>query len=100
MSHLVEHPEPKQSAIGVILDATGAYKTYDSVDYVTKLKIIDPTFNYKDNTTNYKSFIHVFIYSDTPETGPLTNRIGDIIKLTNFDVGDSSSSSELTRPQK
>lgn len=83
----MHQPSNKQSAIGVILDATGAYKTYDSIDYVTKLKIIDPTFNYKDNDTNFKSFVHVFVYSDTPEAGPRTNRVGDIIKLTNFDVG-------------
>lgn len=85
----MQQPSPKQSAIGVILDATGAYKTYDSIDYVTKLKIIDPTFNYKDNSTNFKSFVHVFVYSDTPEAGPRTNRVGDIVKLTNFDVGPS-----------
>lgn len=86
LADIVENPTPKTSCVGVILDATGAYKTYDSIDYVTKLKIIDNTFNYKDNETNYKSFIHVFIYSDTPEVGPRTNRVGDIIKLTNFDV--------------
>ena len=86
LADIVENPTPKTSCVGVILDATGAYKTYDSIDYVTKLKIIDHTFNYKDNETNYKSFIHVFIYSDTPEVGPRTNRVGDIIKLTNFDV--------------
>ena len=89
LADIVENPTPKTSCVGVILDATGAYKTYDSIDYVTKLKIIDHTFNYKDNETNYKSFIHVFIYSDTPELGPRTNRVGDIIKLTNFDVHSS-----------
>lgn len=86
LADIVDNPSPKQSALGVILDVTGAYKTYDSIDYVTKLKIIDPSFNYKDNNTNYKSFIHVFIYSDTPESGPRANRVGDIIKLNNFDV--------------
>lgn len=68
------------------MDATGAYKTYDSVDYVTKLKIIDSSFNSTENRTTYKSFVHVFIYSDTPELGPRVNRVGDIIKLYNFDV--------------
>ena len=84
---MAENPSLKQSITGVILDATGAYKTYDSTDYVTKLKIIDSSFNYLDNPTNYKSFIHVFVYSETPEAGPRTNRIGDVIRLVNFDVG-------------
>ena len=85
LADIVDNPLPKLSCVGVILDATGAYKTYDSIDYVTKLKIIDHSFNYRDNETNYKSFIHVFIYSDSFEAGPRTNRVGDIIKLTNFD---------------
>ena len=82
---IVDNPSPKQSVFGVVLDVTGAYKTYDSIDYVVKLKIIDGTFNHKENLTSYKSFVHVFIYSDTPETAPRATRIGDIIKLVNFD---------------
>ena len=38
-------PEKKQFCIGVILDATGMYKTDNSFDYVCKLKIIDQTYN-------------------------------------------------------
>jgi hypothetical protein len=97
LQSIVDNPTPKQSVFGVILDVTGAYKTYDSIDYVTKLKIIDNTFNHKDNITNYKSFIHVFIYSDTPEIAPRAARIGDIIKLSNFDVRCFYRSSGHTR---
>jgi hypothetical protein len=86
LSDIVEKPQTKTTTFGVVLDVTGAYKTYDSVDYVTKLKIIDYTFNCNQNATAYKSFVHIFIFSETPETAPRVNRVGDIVKLINFDV--------------
>ena len=42
---IVSMPEKKQSCVGVILDATGRYKTDNSFDYVCKIKIIDKTYN-------------------------------------------------------
>lgn len=97
---IVNDPKNSQSLIGVVLDVTGAYKTYDSKDYVTKLKVIDSSFNYKSNTTEYKSFLHVFVYSNTIESGLRANRVGDIVKLTTFDVLIAYSSSDNTRIPK
>lgn len=72
--------------MGVVLDATGAYKTYDSTDYVTKLKIIDASFNSVKNATDYKGFVQIFIYTSTAAEAPTVGRVGDIIRLKNFDV--------------
>ena len=35
--------------MGVILDATKPYKTENSKDYITKLKLIDETLNHDTN---------------------------------------------------
>ncbi len=45
LKDIVSMPEKKQSCVGVILDATGRYKTDNSFDYVCKLKIIDKSHN-------------------------------------------------------
>jgi hypothetical protein len=86
----VNKPKNKQSCLGVILDATGAYKTFDSTDYVTKLKVIDPSFNFETSKSSLKRYIHVFIYTPTVGEAPVVNRIGDIIRLKNFDVSGSN----------
>lgn len=87
LMHASAYPGPIGVAYGVILDSTGHYKTDDSIDYVTKLKIIDPSLNVckiakKDNL---ESFVYVFIYTETVEEAPQIGRIGDIIRLENFE---------------
>lgn len=85
LASIVEKPEKQLSCFGIVLDATGAYKTYDSTDYVTKLKIVDSSFNF-ENKVPLKRYIHVFIYSATPEEAPRITRLGSVIKLKGFDV--------------
>jgi Telomeric single stranded DNA binding POT1/CDC13 len=74
------------SCIALVLDATGAYKTFDSTDYVTRLKIIDPTYNYTTETQDYKKYVHVFIFTEKFSEAPRVPRVGDIIKLKNYNV--------------
>ena len=71
---------------GVVLDATGHYKTDDSYDYVTRLKIIDHTFNAlrRPGRNEVEPFVYVFIYSPSVELAPQIGRIGDIIRLDRF----------------
>lgn len=74
-------------AVGVIIDATRPYKTPYSVDYVTKIKIIDEKLNVDNNSVNDdKKYIHVFVYSNDLAEAPVINSIGDIIYLKRFDV--------------
>lgn len=45
LSEVAKVPSHDQNLVGIILDATGNYKTDDSFDYVCKIKIIDKDFN-------------------------------------------------------
>lgn len=59
-------PSKNQSFLGVVLDATGTYKTEDSYDYLFKAKIIDNTYNPTkplNNKIKLESFVMVFIFS-------------------------------------
>jgi hypothetical protein len=41
LKEIYEKPSKKQTTVGIIIDATKPFKTNNSEDYVTKLKIID-----------------------------------------------------------
>jgi hypothetical protein len=50
--------------------------------------VIDPSFNYTTEVRypelKFHKFIHINIYSETPETGPKASNVGDIIRLRRF----------------
>ena len=81
------YPGKGRTVLGVILDATGHYKTDDSIDYVTRLKVIDHSLNMvkKPYRSEMESFIYVFIFSETVADAPQIGRIGDIIRLEKFE---------------
>lgn len=81
------YPGKSRTVLGVILDATGHYKTDDSIDYVTRLKVIDHTLNMskKPYRSEMESFVYVFIFSETVAEAPQIGRVGDIIRLEGFD---------------
>ena len=83
---LYENPERKQNAVGVILDVTRTYKTNSSYDFITRVKLIDQSFNptvvkYRHN----KKYIHVFIFTRYVDEAPVFHRVGDILYLQSFD---------------
>jgi len=79
-------PKKQNIVFGVILDATGHYKTNDSIDYVTRLRVIDHTLNasQKNLPCHVTPYVYVFIYSKTVTGAPQIGRIGDVIRLQNF----------------
>ena len=81
------YPARTRTIFGVILDATGHYKTDESIDYVTRLKIIDHSLNTskKPYQSQMENFMYVFIFTETVEDAPQIGRIGDIIRLQNFE---------------
>ena len=82
---IVTYPEKNLSTIGVILDATGNYKTDESYDYVNKIKIIDNTHNPIKNTNKkVQPFVQVFIFTSKLKETPVIRKIGDIVLLRNF----------------
>lgn len=64
---VVNTPQIRMTSLGVILDATGTYKTDDSYDYVCKIRIIDDSFNPIDSKSNKNKnlvpYVYVFIFS-------------------------------------
>lgn len=86
LNKIVGKPGDDISCLAVVLDATGAYKTFDSTDYVTKLKVIDPTYNFKTDGYEYKKYVHVFIFTEKYSEAPSVPRVGDIIKLKKYNV--------------
>lgn len=81
------YPGRGRTVFGIILDATGHYKTNDSIDYVTRLKIIDHSLNStkKPFKSSMESFVYVFIFSESVAQAPQIGRIGDVIRLDNFE---------------
>lgn len=79
-------PRDRGTVFGVILDATGHYKTNDSIDYVTRLRVIDHTLNVSQRGLSkaIDPFVYVFIYSPNVRCAPQIGRIGDVIRLENF----------------
>ena len=45
LKSVVSAPGKNRSVVGVVLDATGTYKTDDSYDFICKIKMIDNTHN-------------------------------------------------------
>lgn len=72
----------------VIIDVSEPTKIEESKNYITKLKVIDPSFNYKEELKlprlKFHKFIHVNIFTETPEEAPKVTFIGDIIRLRRF----------------
>lgn len=82
---VVGKPGQYDSTIGIILDATGDYKTDDSYDYVTKIKIMDATYNPSTGKINKKKgYVMAFIFSYKLSDTPHIRKLGDIILLRNF----------------
>lgn len=58
----------------IIVDISEPYKTEESTNFTTKLKVIDPSFNYKAEIKvpdlKFHKFVHINIYSETPESAP------------------------------
>lgn len=79
----------KMLTFGVIIDQTEPFRYDDKDEYVVKLKIIDPTFNFKTFIQNkeikFHKFITVHIYSKVIEKVPKVRNIGEIIRLRRFE---------------
>ena len=73
------------TALGVILDATGTYKTDDSFDYICKIKIIDDSYNPIDSKKlKQLPFLTIFVFSSKIAESPKISSIGDILYLEDF----------------
>lgn len=73
---------------GIIIDSSEPTKDEKKPGYLTKLKIIDDTFNYKELINNdslkFHKFIHVHIRTKDLQNAPRVKNIGEIIRLRRF----------------
>lgn len=87
---IAENPEGNLHYLlfAVIIDVSEPTKLEETKNYITKLKVVDPSFNYKEELKlprlRFHKFIHVNIFTETPEEAPKVTYIGDIIRLRRF----------------
>ena len=78
----------KMMTFGVIVDSSEPTRDPNKGGYLTKLKIIDDTFNYKQVINNdsqkFHKFIHVHIRTKDYQNAPRVKNIGAIIRLRRF----------------
>jgi len=78
----------KKLSFGVIIDVSEPFRYDNRDEYVTKLKIVDPTFNYKAYINNpnikFHKFVTVHIYSNWIAKSPKIKNVGDILRLRRF----------------
>lgn len=72
----------------VIIDVSEPHRSEANSNFNTRLKVIDPSFNYKAEVKakglKFHKFVYINIYSETPEAAPKVNSVGDIIRLRRF----------------
>lgn len=74
---------------GVIIDNSEPFRYDEKEDYVTKIKIIDPTFNFKAEIGNkeikFHKYVTVHVYSKIQSKCPKVRNVGDILRLRRFE---------------
>jgi hypothetical protein len=72
----------------VIIDVSEPQKSAENQNFNTRLKVIDPSFNYKAEVKasrlRFHKYVYINVYTETPEMGPKVKNVGDIIRLRRF----------------
>jgi len=83
-----EQYRDKKLSYGIIIDVSEPFRYENRDEYVTKLKIVDPTFNYKAYINNpnikFHKFVTVHVYSNFIAKAPKIKNVGDILRLRRF----------------
>lgn len=91
LADAAEDPQKRHKMLtfGVIIDISEPFRYEDKDDYVTKIKIVDPTFNFKAYITNkdikFHKFVTIQIYSKVLDKGPKVKKVGEILRLRRFE---------------
>lgn len=74
----------------MIIDVSEPHTYEDNKNYVTKLKVIDPSFNYLTYLQNKKikfhKYVTITIYSQFLARSPKIKNVGDILRMRRFNV--------------
>lgn len=106
LAAVAAHPEdnPHYYVFAVIVDATEPTKYGKDSNYVTRLKVIDLSLNHKatikGTDLKFFKFCTVNIYSETPDSAPKVEFIGDIIRLRRFKFSITDAKGELHAVEK
>lgn len=90
LAAIAENPEANERYLlyAIIIDISEPHKPDETSNYITRLKIIDPSFNYKAQLSvpnlRFHKFVHISVFSETPEAAPRIRFVGDIIRLRRF----------------
>lgn len=99
-----EEKRDKKLTFGIIIDISEAHRYDDSNQYVTKIKLIDPTFNFrsfiKNKQIKFHKFITVNIYSQFLTRCPKIKNVGDILRLRRFNVSLAAQSVRCERSRR
>lgn len=72
----------------VIIDVSEPQKQAENDNFSTRIKVIDPSFNYKAEVKSarlkFHKYVYINIYTETPEVGPKVKNVGDIIRVRRF----------------
>lgn len=78
----------KAYAFAVIIDVCEPFKFEDKEQYVSKIKVIDETFNFQAKIANkeikFHKFVTLHLYSKTANDAPKAKNVGDIIRIRRF----------------
>ena len=81
-------PLPHLLLFTVIVDIKTTFSQKMGKQYLTKLKVIDPSFHYKTKTDapglKFNKFAHVYIFTETFGEAPKIKEVGDILRLRRF----------------
>lgn len=90
LSSIAENPDQNAHYLlfAVIIEISEPMKSEEGSNYLTRVKIIDPSFNYRQDLAcpqlKFHKYVHVNIYTETPDDAPKIKFIGDIIRLRRF----------------
>lgn len=90
LASIAESPESNLHFLlfAVVIDVSEPTKHDETSNFITKLKVIDPSFNYKEEVKvdrlKFHKFVHINIYSEKPDEAPKIKCVGDIIRLRRF----------------
>lgn len=90
LASIAESPStnPHYLLYAVIIDISEPYKSPNSSNWTTKLKVIDPSFNYKTNLEinelKFHKYVYINIYTEKPDQAPRIKYVGDIVRLRRF----------------
>lgn len=72
----------------VVIDSTEAFQSKNKDKFASKLKIIDPSFNFEQDSVNpevqFTRFASIYIYCTNQNHIPKPKKVGDIVRLRRF----------------